>query len=256
MRAFAGLEEGDLGSCGEASLRRSEQLGTIAFQPQRIMRLLADQRLGGVGTAVQRIRRHRAALQIQALQKIQRGCDLVALGRAGSGNRQPRLGVPHAHHQRRHKDPTLSVAAPQRFAVDRHHAARRRPERLSQRCHESGKAARKLIGIKKSKHPAERVVARATMLQRHDLSQLVFPTLNKIGNVNTALGPTQGRKQSQEQKLRQIMTRVDVTRIPNFTQNRKQKRHWVSSSKRRPLKNQPFHSTQDLLLLICDSPAP
>src|SRR5438309_10119192 len=94
------------------------------------------------------------------------------------------------------------------------------------------------------------------MLQRHDLSQLVFPPLDKIGNIHAALGPTQGRKQSQKQKLRQIVTRVDVTRIPNFTQNRKQKRHWVSSSKRRPLKNQPFNSAQDLLLLICDSPAP
>ncbi len=137
VRPLLCLEGGQVAGCREAGLGRGEQRPVVALQPQRVLRLGRQHRLGHRRMAVQRVRCHRTALQGQPLQQIQCALHLRPSRRPGAGDGQPRLGIPHAHHQGRQIRLPLLVSAPQGLAVDRDHPTRRRQaELLPQRRHE------------------------------------------------------------------------------------------------------------------------
>ncbi len=226
-------------------------------QAEGVVGLSADQRRGRVGPAVQRIGRHDAALQVEALEKIERGGDLVAAFRPPGSDRQPGFGVPDADHHGRHERAALVVASPERLAVDGDHAARplRQAEALAQGRKESGEGPLQLLRVDEPEDTAEGVVARAAVPERHNLLQLLFPAFDELGNLDTALGPAQRCRKRQKQKFGQVVPRIDLARITNLSKDRQDNRHQALRSNRKAFQ-ESIHSKPAIpKILICDSPA-
>src|SRR5271156_236182 len=140
--------------------------------------------------------------------------------------RQARLGVPDADHQRRHEGAAALVAAAQALAVDGDHAfGRRKPELRAQRRVKPGEGRGHFLRIEQAEEAAEAVVARRAVRQIDDLRQLAFVGGGEIGNVDASLGAAQRRRKRNEQHRRQIVPRIAVTRVANFTKNGDQRLH-------------------------------
>ena len=192
---------------------------------------------------MQRIGGDDTAFQDQAFQHIQRGGDLVAPFGAARRNRQPRLGIPHTDHQRRHEGATPLVAAAQALAVDGDNAPRRaqpqcRPQRLSKAGERRGQFRR----VEQPEQPAEAVVARRAMRQLDNLAKHLRIRLAKVGNIDRTLRPTQRRRQRDEQHRTHQMPRIDVPRVANFSENTDQCFHRRSLHQKRPSSESNFAS--------------
>ena len=167
--------------------------------------------------------------------------DVVGERAGGLGRRQQRR-VPDADHQRRHEGAAALVAAPQALAVDSHDTLRRRkPEFGAQRRLKPGEHLGHLLGIEQTEEATEAVVARRAMRQVDDLRQLGLVGGGEIGNVDAGLGPTQSRRERNEQHRRQIVTRVEVARIAHLVKNGDQRLQY------RPFFNQEAYANQLLL---------
>jgi hypothetical protein len=117
---------------GEGGERAVEQRRVVGLELQGVMRPPRSH-LGSHGRmAMQGIAGDDAAFQNQAFEHRQRGRNLIAARRVAGCQRQPRLGIPHAHHERRHVAAAALIAAPQALAVDGDHACGRvEPEPLA-----------------------------------------------------------------------------------------------------------------------------
>jgi hypothetical protein len=167
---------------------------------------------------------------------------------------EPRLGIPHAHHERRHAGATAFIAASQALAVDGDHARSRiKSEPFAHRRDETSESLRHLVGIKQPEYAAEAVVARCPMVKVDDLGQRGFVGGSKIRDVDARLGAAQSRRQGNEQHCRKVMLRIEVTRITNFTENRNECFHPGSPESGKPSSESTF-SNNATVLLICDSP--
>ena len=175
------------------------------------------------------------ALQNHAFQRRQRGGYLVAAGRVSGRQRQPGLGIPDAHHERRHTGATAFIAASQALAVDRDHAlGRAKPKPLAQRLSEASESLGHFLRIEQAKQAAEAVMARRAMAKIDNLGKLVLVGGSKISVVDTRFRPAQSRCQRNEQHRRKIMLRSEVTRVTNLTENRNQCFHRSSPESGKP----------------------
>ncbi len=199
--------------------------------------------LGGHGrVAMQGIAGDDAALQNQAFQGCQRSRHLIAARRVAGRQRQPGLGIPHAHHQWRHVAAAALIAAPQALAVDGDHAPGGiEPEPLAQRRDETSESPCHLVRIEQTEHPAEAVVARCAMTKIDDLVKLVLVGSSKIRDIDTTLRTTQSRRQPDEQHSRKIMSSIEVTGVPDFTKDRDQWFHHGSPESGKPSSESTFY---------------
>jgi hypothetical protein len=205
---------------GERLQGAGEQRPVVAFQLQRVVAPLGADLTGHARVAMQGVGGDDAAFQGHGFQRRQGRRHLVAARRMAARERQARLGVPDADHQRRHEGAAALVAAPQALAVDSHDTLRRRkPEFGAQRRLKPGERLGHLLGIEQTEEATEAVVARRAMRQVDDLRQLGLVGGGEIGNVDAGLGPTQSRRERNEQYRRQIVTRVEVTRIAHLVKN-------------------------------------
>ncbi len=173
-----------------------------------------------------------AALQHQALQRRQRGRDLVAAFGPSGRDRQPCLGVPDAHHERRHEGAAPLVAAPQALAVDGHDPlGRADPQPLAQGRGKAGQSSGEFLRVEEPEHPAEAVMARRSVRQIDDLAQSIHMRIGKIRNLHATLRPAQCRRQRNKQHRPKNMPGIDVARILNVAENRDNRLH------RRPPQN-------------------
>src|SRR6188508_646419 len=213
----------------------------IGFEPESIVGLGIQHRLGHCRMAMQSVRSHRAALEHEIAQQLKRCGDLVATRRPRLRNGHPGLAVPHADHQRWHVAAAFLVPPPQALAVDRHNALRRpKPEFCPQRRHEGRKGLGQFGWIEQPEQAAERVVAWRSVRQFDDLGQLLLAICGKLRHFHTALRATQRRSQSQKQDRLDGMASIHIARIAHFLQNRNIRLHRASSTKGKLLQN---HST-------------
>ena len=202
------------------------------------MGLGSDDGLGHLRMAMQGVAGHRAALQDQAVQKVQRRLDLVAAGRPGLGDGEPGLGIPDADHERGHKGAAFLVAAAQALAIHGDDAAGRAQAQFgAQRRHEGIERLGQGLRIEKPEDPAEGIVARRPVGQIDDLAQLFGPTGREVGNIDTALGPAQGGRQRHKQNHAKLVPSIEIARIVHLSQNRQKRCHWTPSAKRKVLQN-------------------
>ena len=190
MRLLPGLEEGEIASSGEAFLGGRMERPMVALEDQGILRFGGEHLPGHLRMTMQGVGRHRAALQAQTLEKSQGCLHLGTAGSAGIGYRQPRLAVPHAHHQRRHMRLPLLVSAAKSFAVDRHNSLRRWQAKRAAHCrHERCESPRQLRRIEQPEDTAESIVARHAMLEWNDLAQIRQPRFAELGDLHETLRP-------------------------------------------------------------------
>jgi hypothetical protein len=184
-----------------------------------------------------------AAFQNQTFERRERGCNLIATRRVPARQRQPRFGIPYAYHQRRHAGAAAFIAAAQALAIDCHHALGRiKSKSLAQCRNKAGESLCHFLRIEQAEQPAEAVVARGTMRKINNLGKLLLVRGSKIRNIDARLCPTQSRCQCDEQHCREIMPRVEVPRVVNFTENRKQCFHLGSPESGKPSSESTFSS--------------
>ena len=205
----------------ESPLRTGKQRPVIGLELERVMRASLAHLCRHARMAMQRIGGDSTAFQNQAFQRGQRRRNLVAAGRVPGRQRQPRFGIPDAHHEWRHAGATAFITASQALAVDRDHAfGRIKPEPLAQRLDEAGENLGHFLRIEQTEQAAEAVVARRAVAKIDDLGKLVLVGGSKIGNINARFRPAQSRRQRNEQHRRQIMPRIEVARVADLTENR------------------------------------
>src|SRR5208283_3353093 len=226
MSALDPLMEGKLAlfvGLRESLERTGKQRPVVSLQLQGVMTPLGADLLGHSRVAMQGVGSHGAAFQGHGFQRRQGRRHFVAARRMAARERQARLGVPDADHQRRHEGAAALVAASQALAVDSHDALRRRkPEFGAQRRLKPGERLSHLLGIEQTEEATEAVVARRAVRQVDDLRQLGLVGGGEIGDVDAGLGPAQSRRERNEQHRRQIVARVEVARIADLAKNRDQ----------------------------------
>ena len=192
--------------------------------------------LGGHGwMAMQGITGDNAAFQNQAFERRKRACDLVASRRVPGRQRQPRLGIPYADHQRRHAGAAAFIGVAQALAVDRDHPLGRiKSEPFAQFRDKTSENLRHLVGIQQPKHSAEAVVARCAVTKLDNFGKLLLVSGSKICDIDARLRPTQSRGQRSEQHCRKIVPSIEVTRVANFSENRNKCFHAGSPESGKP----------------------
>src|SRR5271166_187203 len=229
MSALDPLMEGKLAlfvGLRESLERTGKQRPVVSLQLQGVMTPLGADLLGHSRVAMQGVGSHGAAFQGHGFQRRQGRRHFVAARRMAARQRQARLGVPDADHQRRHEGSAALVAAAQALAVDGDHAiGRRKPEFGAQRRLKPAEGPSHFLGIEQAEEAAEAVVARRAMRQIDDLGQLGFVRDGEIGNVDASLGAAQCRRKRNKQHRRQIMPSVEVARIANLAKNGDQRLH-------------------------------
>src|SRR5262249_42751412 len=115
---------------------------------------------------------------------------------------------------------------PQALAIDGNHAGRRaQAQRRAQGLGEPGQRRLQLGRIEKPKQATEAVMARRAVRQIDELAQTFLICRRETRNRHTVLRPAQRRSQRYEQHGRKIMSRIDVTRITDFPENRDDRLH-------------------------------
>src|SRR5260370_6369781 len=195
------------------------------------------------GMAMQGIAGDDAAFQNEAFERRERGRNLIAARRVPGRQRQPCLGIPYAYHQRRHAGAAAFIAAAQALAIDRDHAfGRIKSKPLAQGSNEARESLCHLLRIEQTEQPAETVMARRAMRKIDNLGKLILMGRSKIRDIDTRLRPTQSRCQRNEQHCRKIMSHIEVTRVVNFTENRKDCFHPGSPESGKPSSESTFSS--------------
>ena len=98
-------------------------------------------------------------------------------------------------------------------------------------------------------------MARHAVRQVDDSGNSVFVGGGEIGNVDAGLGPTQSRRERNEQHRRQIVTRVEVARIAHLAKNGDQRLQYRLPFESGSLFRINFSFKRNSPLLIRDSPA-
>src|SRR5215470_14360853 len=227
----------------EGGLHALEQRGVIGFELQGVMRSGLAYLGGHGGMTMQGVGGDDAAFQNQTFQHRERCRDFIAARRMPGRQRHPRLGVPHTHHQRRHAGVASFIAAPQALAVDCNHAlGRTKSEPLAQCSDKAGQSPRRLFRIEKAEHTAKAVMARRAMREVGDFRKQFHVGSGKICDSNTRLRSAQSRCQRNEQYCRKVMPRIEVSRVTDFTENRKEALHADSPESGKPPSESSFPS--------------
>jgi hypothetical protein len=185
--------------------------------------------------AMQRIGRHHAAFELQKFEQLQGASGLVVVRCQYIGERHARLRRPSGHHHRRHVALAAFVAAPQRFAVERDHPARPLDLRaLRKGFHEAPKRDFKRFRVKHPEHPAERVVARQTVLELQHILPKIGLHPGKQRHVGATRRPAQRRHQRDEQDLGQVMQRVVGPRVRQLRKALRKSLHRLLSPYQEP----------------------
>src|SRR5207249_380999 len=168
-----------------------------------------------LGMAMQRIGSDDAVLERKQLQHFQGGSDFVAVGGQPLRNRKPRVDRPHVDELQRRAAPPSLEGATQGLAVDCHDPS----QLLGKACHEAAEGGFEGLRIEQPEYPAERVVARNTVLQSQELAQQRFLGVAKILHVGATLRPAQNRSQRNNQNLQQIVPCVGCPRVPQASKS-------------------------------------
>ncbi len=193
----------------EGPERAGEKRAMVGLQRQGVMAPLGADLFGHTRVAMQGVGGDDAALQGHGFQRRQGRRHFVAAGRMAGRQRQARLGVPDADHQRRHEGAAALVAAAQALAVDGHHAfGRRKPEFRAQRRVKPGEGRGHFLRIEQAEEAAEAVVARRAVRQIDDLG---VTTLSQQIPIELAIGGFDEQCLSPIPPLSDVMGQVGTT---------------------------------------------
>src|SRR5215213_4584963 len=115
------------------------------------------------------------------------------------------------HMQRRLARGTIE-RAPQRLAVNGHHA----PQALSEALHEAGEAGLERLRVKQAEYPAEGVMAGRAMTQAQKLAQVRRFDLSEQRHVRAILAARQQSAERNHQQLMQIVPGIVLSWVHNL----------------------------------------
>jgi hypothetical protein len=84
-------------------------------------------------------------------------------------------------------------------------------------------------------------MARRAVAKVDDLGELVLMGGSKIGETDTRLRPTQSRRQCNEQHCRKIVLCIEVTGVPNFTEDQNKRIHRGPPESEKPSSESTFY---------------
>lgn len=200
---------------GDILRNRRDRRWPVDLQAQKAIAATIEDHLRRVVLAVNCVGRHQLPGQVQALKQGRRRHDLVG-AIAGPKAFLPNHGLScrgkRRHHRKRRALGSGVEGAPQRLAIDRHHAF----AGLSHGLRELPEAGGKRVRIQKPKHPAEGVMARNAVLERQELLEQVLPIGREIGKIGAMLGAANRRRQADRQHLQNFVALgVACSRIGN-----------------------------------------
>src|SRR3954463_12655310 len=138
------------------------QAALVTFQREHIIAALFDHLGGDDPLTVECVGGDDAALERQQFQQLRHRCDLVRLAvDRHLTEQQALLSGPGMDHMQRRLARDAIERAPQRLAVNGHHAS----QALSETLHEAGEAGLERLRVKQTEHSAEGVMARRAMTQ-------------------------------------------------------------------------------------------
>lgn len=168
----------------------------ISFQRQDIVAALLDHLGRDRALAVERVGGRDAAFERQQVQQLRHRRDLVGLAIDRKlTQQQPLLRRPGMQHVQRRLARSPVEGAPQRLAVDGHHAL----QSLGKVLHEAREAGLERPWVKQPEHPAEGVVARNAVPQARELPQERRLDLAKQRHVREILAAGQHGAQRDQQ---------------------------------------------------------
>ena len=236
-------EEGEIASSGEAFLGGRMEQSSVSLEDQRHI-ARSWRRAPPWPSQDDNAGRQPSPCSPSSSNPSRRARVAFTLGTAGSagiGYRQPRLAVPHAHHERRHMRLPLLVSAAKSFAVDRHNSLRRWQAKRAAHCrHERCRSPRQLRRIEQPEEAAESIVARHAIARversRANPPAALRRTRRSAPNPSphTVLPPAQ---QTTSPPIHQSSDRAGRVCL---AQNRHH-RHWAPSAYRGLLQNPSVH---------------
>src|SRR5229473_3542313 len=144
----------------------------------------------------------------------------------------------------RHEGAATFIAAPHALAIDSDHAiGRTKPEPLAQRCDKPGENLHHLLRIQETEHAAEAVMARRAIRELNDFRKQLHVSSGKICHSDTRVRSAQSRRQRNEQYCRKLVPRIEVSRVTDFTENRKETLHADSPESGKPPSESSFSSS-------------
>src|SRR5215212_9572921 len=102
--------------------------------------------------------------------------------------------------------------APQRLAVNGHHA----PQGLGEALHEAGEAGREALRVEQAEHSAEGVMAGSAMTQPQKLAQVRRFDLPEQRHVRAILATRQQSAERDHQQLMQVVTGIVLSWVHNL----------------------------------------
>src|SRR5215213_6367621 len=129
------------------------------------------------------------------------------------------------HMQRRLARGTIE-RAPQRLAVNGHHA----PQALSEALHEAGEAGLERLRLEQAEHPAEGVMAGRAMTQAQKLAQVRRFDLPEQRHVRAILATRQQSAERNHQQLMQVVASIVLSWVQNLGKAGDERFHRTASA--------------------------
>ena len=192
------------------------QRTAVALDDQGIIAAAGPDRGGHAPGPVQGVGGDGGTEEVEHSNHLQGGRDLAAAGRPALGQHQALVRRPGRDQVQRRRPGARLAGAGEGLAVDRHDRAGE-PRAARQALGEGGReAAERHLErhrVEKAEDAAERVVARDPVRQGQKLPQKGLLGAAEQRHVAAGLGPAQGRREGDDQDLRQIVTCVAGPRV-------------------------------------------